>query len=53
LNNDFLWVEKYRPKKIADVVGNEEAKKAFVEWLNNKRRTKKAVLLFGPPGVGK
>jgi replication factor C large subunit len=24
-----------------------------VEWLKNKRRTKKAVLLYGPPGVGK
>lgn len=53
MNNDLLWVEKYRPRKIAEVVGNEEAKRAFTEWLNSKRRTKKAVLLFGPPGVGK
>ena len=53
LRNDLLWVEKYRPKKIEDIVGNEEAKALFVEWLKNKRHTKKAVLLFGPPGVGK
>ncbi len=53
LRNDLLWVEKYRPKKIEDIVGNEEAKSLFVDWLKNKRRTKKAVLLFGPPGVGK
>jgi len=53
LRNDLLWVEKYRPKKIDDVVGNEEAKSLFVEWLKNKRHTKKAVLLYGPPGVGK
>jgi replication factor C large subunit len=53
LRNDLLWVEKYRPKKIEDIVGNEEAKAAFLDWLNNKRHTKKAVLLFGPPGVGK
>jgi replication factor C large subunit len=53
LKEDFLWVEKYRPKKIADVIGNEEAKTTFVEWLKNKRRMKKAVLLYGPPGVGK
>ncbi|MCW3996837.1 MAG: replication factor C large subunit [Candidatus Bathyarchaeota archaeon] len=51
--NELLWVEKYRPKKIQDVVGNEEAKELFVEWLKNKRHTKKAVLLYGPPGVGK
>jgi replication factor C large subunit len=51
--NDLLWVEKYRPKKIEDIVGNEEAKAAFLEWLKSKRRSKKAVLLYGPPGVGK
>jgi replication factor C large subunit len=53
LSLDLLWVEKYRPKKIADVVGNEEAKAAFVAWFKAKRRTKKAILLYGPPGVGK
>ncbi len=51
--NELLWVEKYRPKKIDDIVGNDEAKALFVEWLKNKRHTKKAVLLYGPPGVGK
>lgn len=53
LRNDLLWVEKYRPKKIEDVVGNEEAKAVFIEWLKNKRHNKKAALLYGPPGVGK
>jgi replication factor C large subunit len=54
LRNDLLWVEKYRPKKIEDIVGNEEAKATFIEWLEGKRKTaKKAVLLYGPPGVGK
>jgi len=53
LTNDLLWVEKYRPKKISDVVGNELAKTAFINWLQNKRRRKKAVLLYGPAGVGK
>jgi replication factor C large subunit len=50
---NLLWVEKYRPKKIEDVTGNDEAKALFLEWLKNKRHTKKAVLLYGPPGVGK
>jgi replication factor C large subunit len=54
LRNDLLWVEKYRPKKIEDIVGNEEAKATFVEWLSGKKKsTRKAVLLYGPPGVGK
>ena len=53
MREDLLWVEKYRPKKIVDVIGNEDAKTAFLDWLKNKRRTKKAILLYGPPGVGK
>jgi replication factor C large subunit len=52
LKND-LWVEKYRPTTIKEVIGNEEAKTLFIEWLENKRAAKKAVLLYGPPGVGK
>ncbi len=35
LRNDLLWVEKYRPKKIEDIIGNEEAKATFVEWLKS------------------
>ena len=50
------WTEKYRPKRIDEVVGNPEAKKAFVAWLNKwlaGRPEKKAALLYGPPGCGK
>lgn len=50
------WVEKYRPARIQDVAGNDEAKKAFVAWLNKwlaGRPEKKAALLYGPPGTGK
>ena len=50
---DLLWVEKYRPKKISDVMGNELAKTTFIDWLKKKNRRKKAVLLYGPAGVGK
>jgi replication factor C large subunit len=48
-----LWVEKYRPKKISEVLGNEEAKNTFIIWLRKNQKRKKAVLLFGPAGVGK
>jgi len=53
LRANLLWVEKYRPQKISDVIGNEQAKNTFVNWLKSKRRRKKAVLLYGPAGVGK
>ena len=38
---------------MSEVIGNEQAKAALVEWLTSKSRRKKAVLLHGPPGVGK
>ncbi|MBO48974.1 MAG: replication protein C, partial [Candidatus Nitrosopelagicus sp.] len=28
-----MWSEKYRPQNIFDMVGNEEARKQFVEWF--------------------
>lgn len=48
-----MWVEKYRPRKIAEIVGNEEAKASFVDWLKSNRWRKKPALLYGPSGVGK
>jgi replication factor C large subunit len=47
-----MWVEKYRPKISAEVIGNEDAKASFIRWVKSKRR-KKAALLYGPSGVGK
>ncbi|MCD6235703.1 MAG: replication factor C large subunit [Thaumarchaeota archaeon] len=52
-----IWVEKYRPKRVAEVVGNKQSVQAFVEWMRKwelgKPPEKKAVLLYGPAGVGK
>ena len=54
MTDNRLWVEKYRPKSVSEIVGNEEAKTTFITWLEkNKKRKKKAVLLYGPAGVGK
>lgn len=52
-----LWVEKYRPKRVAEVVGNRESIEAFVKWMRQwelgRPPEKKAILLYGPAGVGK
>ncbi len=52
-----LWVEKYRPKRVAEVVGNRESVEAFVKWMKQwelgRPPEKRAVLLYGPAGVGK
>ncbi len=53
------WIEKHRPKTFEDVKGQEEAIrkiKFFLESFNLHKMTKKpkkALLLHGPPGVGK
>lgn len=51
--HEIMWVEKYRPRRINDIVGNENAKTSFMKWLDNWKPKSKAALLYGPPGVGK
>ncbi len=48
------WAEKYRPKKLNEVVGNFEAKKKILDFIKDfSRQRKKAVMLHGPAGSGK
>ena len=50
---DVMWTEKYRPKSICEIIGNEEAKVAIVKWLKNWVPGNEGFLLWGPPGTGK
>jgi replication factor C large subunit len=47
------WTEKYRPKSLSDVVGNDAAVKALRQWAATFGSGKRAVILYGSPGVGK
>lgn len=49
----MMWSEKYRPGRISDMVGNEEARSSFVDWLTKWKKGTRPVLLLGPPGIGK
>ena len=51
MKNDFLWVEKYRPKTIADCILPDNIKKTFSEFLNTGEIPN--LLLTGPAGCGK
>jgi len=51
--SDRMWTEKYRPNTLSLIVGNEEAKSAFIAWLKRWKIGDKAALLYGPPGTGK
>ena len=54
------WVTKHAPTRRKEVVGNEESVNSIIAYLNRFRNPKlrsklikKAILLYGPPGIGK
>jgi DNA polymerase III delta prime subunit len=49
--DEFLWVEKYRPKIIEDCILPENIKKTFTDFLNKGEVPN--LLLAGPAGCGK
>lgn len=46
-----LWVEKFRPKNLDDLVLPKENKSEFVKFIENQSIPN--LLLYGPPGGGK
>ena len=51
LRNEFLWVEKYRPKKIEECILPQGIKDTFQQFVN--RGEIPNLLLAGPAGCGK
>ena len=49
--NDFLWVEKYRPKTIDDCILPQETKDTFNDFLKEGQIPN--LLLHGTAGIGK
>jgi len=49
--NNSLWVEKYRPKKLQDYVGNEHLKTKVADYLQSGDVPH--LLFFGKAGTGK
>lgn len=50
------WIMKYRPKSVEEVVDQDKAKQTLLQWIKSWEQgkpTKKAALLYGPPGCGK
>jgi replication factor C large subunit len=50
------WTQKHKPRTVSEIVGNTKSIQEFTEWVRSwdKRVPKKrAVFLYGPPGVGK
>lgn len=51
MNEEYLWVERYRPKTIADCILPEELKQTFQAFVDKKDVP--GLLLSGQPGTGK
>jgi replication factor C large subunit len=50
------WTIKYKPKSLAEIIGNADAIEKLVDWVKSWEKgipKKRAVFLYGPPGVGK
>ena len=47
------WVERYRPKRFAEIKGQDEAVEKARSFINNFPGKKKALIFHGPPGTGK
>ena len=51
MRDEFVWVEKYRPKKIEECILPDNTKKTFLDFLDKGEVPN--LLLSGPPGCGK
>lgn len=49
----MMWSEKYRPVRVEQMVGNEDARLAAVKWLATWVSGIRPLILIGPPGTGK
>ena len=51
IRNDFIWVEKYRPRKVNDCIIPDASKKVFQSFVDKGEIPN--LLLAGSAGIGK
>jgi len=50
------WTIKHKPRTLKEVIGNREAIQTLVNWVASWEKgipKKRAVFIYGPPGIGK
>ena len=47
------WTETYRPSSLSELRGNDKARDALKKWADSWEKAGKAVIIHGPPGIGK
>ena len=50
-NENLPWVEKYRPRKLEDLISHEDILKTIKQFIMEDRLPH--LLFYGPPGTGK
>lgn len=50
-----LWVDKYAPKRIEELIGHGKSKEELKSWADSwkKEKAQKPLLISGPTGIGK
>lgn len=48
-----MWTSKYRPSSLSDIVGNSDQVDKVRKWSANWNSDNPAIVIYGPPGVGK
>src|SRR3989344_5054112 len=51
MQDSSIWIEKFRPRRFDDIIGQEIIVKRIKAFVENKNIPH--LLLAGPPGVGK
>ncbi len=49
------WVEKYRPSNPGEFIGHKDKLSQLIRWIKSwsPKKAQKALVIFGPPGIGK
>ena len=50
------WADRYRPKSVSELIISASSLEKISQWLDQWKEgvpLKKALVLYGPPGVGK
>jgi DNA polymerase III delta prime subunit len=52
---DNIWISKYTPKKIVDIIGHEDTIKQIKYWLSNfkNNNVSSSIIISGIHGIGK
>ena len=51
--NEFLWIEKYRPQTVTDLILPQDTKDKITSWIANDGQIPNMILFSTNPGLGK